>query len=62
MPDWWVQNDIYELHVEYLAKHGGVRPGENPDSQHQNLPIERVKQWQDCWGELGIFKAARASQ
>jgi hypothetical protein len=25
VPEWWMENDIYEAHQEYLAQHGGHR-------------------------------------
>jgi hypothetical protein len=54
MPEWWIKNDIYDAHADYLAAHGGVRPGK-PDSLHHAIPVARVDQWRDRWDVLGIF-------
>jgi hypothetical protein len=53
MPEWWIENNIYDAHGDYLALHGGVRPG-NPDSLHHAIPVARVEQWCDRWDVLGI--------
>jgi hypothetical protein len=55
MPQAWIENDIYKEHRAYLAKHGGVRPGKNPDSKHHSIEPARVIQWRDRWDVLGIF-------
>jgi hypothetical protein len=54
IPEWWIENDIYEAHADYLAVHGGVRPG-NPDSPHHAIPVARVERWRDRRDVLGIF-------
>ncbi|WP_287158202.1 hypothetical protein [Chloroflexus sp.] len=54
VPDWWVKNDIYNAHQAYLAKHGGIRPG-NPDSTHHSIAESRLEQWQSRWDILGIL-------
>lgn len=54
-PEPWMLNDIYEKHAAYLAKHGGVRPGGNPDSKHHSIRVSRVADWRDRWDLLGIF-------
>lgn len=53
-PDWWVRNDIYEAHRQYLESHGGRR-AKNPDSAHHAIDEERLKQWQGRWEILGIL-------
>jgi hypothetical protein len=58
MPEWWIRDDIYVSHRDYLARHGGVRPGKNPGSTHHAIPIGRVLQWKDSWSALGILKSA----
>ena len=35
VPDWWMRNDIYGVHQEYLGRHGGRR-ARNPDSTHHS--------------------------
>jgi hypothetical protein len=54
MPELWIRNDIYVAHQEYLARHGGQRPG-NPASEHWRILPDRVAEWQDAWSVLGIF-------
>lgn len=54
MPEWWIRDDIAVRHAEYLARHGGVRPG-NPTSTHHQIAVARVAQWKDRWSELGIL-------
>jgi hypothetical protein len=55
MPERWIANNIYQAHSDYLAKHGGVRPGNNPDSTHHAIQVLRIEQWRDRWDVLGIF-------
>lgn len=54
MPEWWIQNDIFETHAGYLARHGGQRRG-GSDSTHHGIATSRVEQWADRWDLLGIF-------
>jgi hypothetical protein len=54
VPDWWIRNDIYQIHQAYLNKHGGIRPG-NPDSTHHSIDESRLEQWKGHWDILGIF-------
>lgn len=54
MPTWWIENDIYEHHQTYLARHGGHR-AVTEESKHHGLADERVEQWKDKWDLLGIF-------
>ena len=58
MPERWIENDIVTAHAAYLDKHGGVRPGKNPDSTHHGIPTARVDQWLERWDLLGIFEPA----
>ncbi len=53
MPELWIRNDIYDRHQEYLAVHGGHRPN-NPASEHHQITIARVAEWQDAWNVLDI--------
>jgi hypothetical protein len=55
VPDWWIKNDIYEAHKEYLNRHGGTRPG-NPDSTHYAIEEKRLSAWQGSWEILRIFE------
>jgi hypothetical protein len=52
MPEWWIQNDIFETHAAY--RHGGRRSG-GSDSMHHGIATSRVEQWSDRWDLLGIF-------
>ena len=54
VPEWWIRDDIYQVHQAYLKKHGGIRPG-NPDSTHHSIDESRLEQWKDRWDILGIF-------
>jgi len=54
VPTWWMENDIYTAHQEYLAKHGGQR-AKNNNSTHHTIPLSRVEQWKNRWDILGIF-------
>lgn len=55
VPDWWMRNDIYQAHKEWLDKHGGKRP-RNPDSTHHAINEKRLSEWKDKWEILGIFE------
>lgn len=54
VPHWWIRNNIFEVHQDYLSKHGGSRAN-NPQSNHHSIPLKRIKQWQDRWDILRIF-------
>jgi hypothetical protein len=54
VPDWWIRNDIYEKHEQYLKEHGGHRPV-NDDSDHHRIEESRLEEWQDKWEILKIF-------
>jgi hypothetical protein len=53
-PDWWVRDDIYRTHQDYLERHGGGRP-RNPDSTHHAISESRLEEWRGRWDVLGIF-------
>jgi len=55
VPEYWMQNDIYKAHNEYLKKHRGDRPI-NPKATHHSIPIKRVEQWKDKWEVLKVLK------
>ena len=57
VPSWWMENDIFTAHQNYLAKHEGRRP-KNDDSTHHSTPPTRIQQWKDRWDILGIFPAS----
>lgn len=52
-PFWWVKNDIYTTHNEYLEKHHGHRPNNN-DSTHHSISQKRIEQWEGAWGLMGL--------
>ncbi len=54
VPDWWIKDDIFKSHQDYLKKHGGKRPG-NPDSTHHAIDGKRLSIWEGQWGSLGII-------
>jgi len=54
VPDWWIRNDIYEKHEQYIKEHGGHRPI-NDDSDHHSIEESRLEEWQDKWEILKIF-------
>jgi hypothetical protein len=52
-PDWWVRNDIFLAHREYLARHGGHR-ARTDESTHHAVPLDRIAEWRDRWDQLGL--------
>jgi hypothetical protein len=54
VPDWWMRNDIYRVHQEYLGRYGGSR-AKNPDSTHHSIEEKRLTEWQNKWETLRIF-------
>jgi hypothetical protein len=54
VPDWWMRNDIYRVHQEYLGRHGG-RHAKTPDSTHHAIEEKRLSEWQGKWEILDIF-------
>jgi hypothetical protein len=53
-PEWWVQNDIYNEHRAYLARHGGHR-AQTEGSNHHSLEVGRIASWRDRWDLLGVM-------
>jgi hypothetical protein len=54
VPEWRVENDIYESTRAYKAKHGGQRP-RTPHSTHSLHELSRIERWRDRWDLLGLF-------
>jgi hypothetical protein len=54
VPEWWIQNDIYDVHQAYLKRHGGVRRS-GSGSTHHAIPRSRIAEWEGAWDQLGIF-------
>lgn len=53
IPFWWISNDIYEVHHEYLERHGGHRKY-NDNSVHHAVSLTRIKSWEGRWDKLGL--------
>jgi hypothetical protein len=53
VPKWWISNNIYETHQEYLKKYMGTRKY-NPDSKHHAVQLSRIKQWENRWDLLNL--------
>lgn len=53
VPQWWICNDIYRVHEEYLSRHGGKRKI-TEDSQHHAIGIERIQKWHARWNQVGL--------
>jgi hypothetical protein len=53
VPNWWMENDIYTAHADYLSQHGGTR-AVSPKSRHHAIRPHRVEQWLERWDELGL--------
>ncbi len=53
VPGWWIRDDIYRAHQQYLADHGGRR-ARNQDSTHHAISEDRLTEWQAAWGILDI--------
>jgi hypothetical protein len=56
VPDWWMRNDIYETHEEYLRWRSESR-SLNPESDHHAIRTERVAQWLDRWDQLHVLQS-----
>ncbi|MCW2539413.1 MAG: hypothetical protein JWN95_1138 [Frankiales bacterium] len=54
VPEWWMQNNIHDVHKDYLATNGGRRVVNN-DSDHHRITTDRVTHGFEQWDELGIF-------
>lgn len=52
-PCWWIENNIYEVHQAYLAKHGGNR-ARNPKATHHRITDDRVERWRNRWDLLAL--------
>jgi hypothetical protein len=59
VPDWWMRNDIHEVHQAYLGKHGGSRPF-NRKSKHHGISSKRIERWKDRWDLLSIIPKSEA--
>lgn len=56
VPLWWIQNDIYKVHTNYLNSNGGIRK-KNPNSKHHKVNIERIEQWYSRWDLMSLKQA-----
>ena len=53
VPLWWILNNIYEVHQEYLKKYGGHRK-HNGNSNHHSVQLKRIKSWEGQWKNMGL--------
>ncbi len=53
VPEWWLANNIHELHTAYLKRHGGKRK-HGGDSTHHGVTLDRIEEWKDKWDILGL--------
>lgn len=53
VPLWWILNNIYEAHEEYLKRHGGHRKC-NDNSNHHAVPLKRIKSWDNQWKNMDL--------
>ena len=53
VPEWWIQNDIFEKHQQFLDAHGGTQPV-SEESNHHGIDTQRVAQWAGRWRQLGL--------
>ena len=59
VPDWWMRNDIYDKHEDYLRSHRGTG-ALSPDSDHHAIRTERVAQWLGRWDQLRVLPPGQA--
>ncbi len=52
-PEWWIINNIWEVHSNYLRKYGGKR-AKSDDSKHHGITLDRIKKWESQWDLLGL--------
>ncbi|SMN11641.1 hypothetical protein SPBRAN_1927 [uncultured Candidatus Thioglobus sp.] len=53
VPLWWIKNDIYTAHQNYLRLNGGERP-KSLNSQHHGIKLNRIEKWKDRWDLLEL--------
>jgi len=53
VPLWWIQNNIFEVHKEYLCRYDGHRKM-NDNSNHHSVQLRRIKRWENQWSIMGI--------
>jgi hypothetical protein len=53
VPEWWIQNNIHQVHHAYLSRHGGTRK-KNPNSKHHSIKWDRLEEWRNRWDLLKI--------
>jgi hypothetical protein len=53
VPEWWIENDIFETFQAYLARHGGRR-ALSPSSTHHGIKTQRIAQWRSRWDLVGL--------
>jgi hypothetical protein len=53
VPLWWISNNIYEVHQEYLERFGGHRKL-NDNSIHHAVQLKRIKSWEGKWKNMDL--------
>jgi hypothetical protein len=54
VPDWWMENAMFEDYQAYLSRHGGSRPV-TPSSTHIGIGTSLIAEWKGRWDQLGIL-------
>ncbi|WP_196588129.1 hypothetical protein [Aliivibrio fischeri] len=57
VPAWWIKNNIYEVHNQYLSDHGGMRKY-NDSATHHAVEFHRIKKWEAKWELLNLNTVA----
>ena len=53
-PRWWVRNEIWLKHTDYLARYRREH-GRDRESDHHGILVSRVERWRGRWDQLRIF-------
>lgn len=54
VPNWWMRNNIYEVHEAYLKRHGG-EGARALWSNHHGIELKHVTEWKNAWASLRLF-------
>ena len=58
VPEDWMVEDIWQVHQQYLKKHGGQRKVTRK-STHHKIELARIQDWRDRWDLLDDTSAER---
>lgn len=53
VPEWWIVNNIFEVHNDYIKNYGGKRRY-NPDAKHHSINEKRIKNYKERWDLLKL--------